>query len=112
MLKSVRGALKGVVAWFIIILLILAFALFGVPELQNFTRSPAIKVGKEGVPAQTVLNEFNRTMVNQRAQAEGSYTRENAIADGLPDQIVNSLATRSLVAVSYTHLTLPTIYSV
>lgn len=97
MLKSVRGALKGVVAWFIIILLILAFALFGVPELQNFTRSPAIKVGKEGVPAQTVLNEFNRTMVNQRAQAEGSYTRENAIADGLPDQIVNSLATRSLV---------------
>ena len=105
MLKSVRGALKGVVAWFIIILLILAFALFGVPELQNFTRGAAIKVGDEGIPAQLVLNEFNRNMVNQRAQAEnGSYTREDALADGLPDQIVNSLATRSLVEQEATKL--------
>ena len=97
MLQSVRGALKGVVAWFIIILLILAFALWGVPELQSFTRGAAIRVGDEGVPAQAVLNEFNRSMVNQRAQAEGSFTREDALAAGLPAQIVNSLSTRSVV---------------
>ena len=98
MLQSVRGALKGVVAWFIIVLLILAFALWGVPELRSFTRGAAIRVGDEGVPAQAVLNEFNRTMVNQRAQAEdGSFTREDALAAGLPDQIINSLATRSVV---------------
>jgi len=98
MLQSVRGALKGVVAWFIIVLLILAFALWGVPELRSFTRGAAIRVGDEGVPAQAVLNEFNRAMVTQRAQAEdGSFTREDAIAAGLPSQIVNSLSTRSVV---------------
>ena len=97
MLSSVRKALTGVVAWFVIILLILAFALFGVPELQNFTQRPAIRVGDDGIPSQVVLNEFNRAMVNQRFQSDGGFSREEAIAQGLPDQIVTSLATRELL---------------
>ncbi len=97
MLSSVRNALKGVVAWFVIILLVLAFALFGVPELRSFTQGAAIRVGDQSVSTNRVLSEFNRALINQRDQTEGAFTREDAIATGLPNQIVNSLATRSLV---------------
>ena len=34
MLSQVRGALKGVVAWIFVILLILAFSLFGLPQME------------------------------------------------------------------------------
>ena len=98
MLDSVRKGLKGIAAIVIIPLLILAFALFGVPDIQNFTQGAAIRVGKQGVSSSVVLNEFNRAMTNQRIQSEGAFTREDAIASGLPGQIVESLATRSLVS--------------
>ncbi len=97
MLSSVRNALKGVVAWFVIILLVLAFALFGVPELRSFTQGAAIRVGDQSVRTERVVAEFNRALINQRDQTEGAFTREDAIASGLPTQIVSSLVTRSLV---------------
>lgn len=97
MLSSMRGALKGVTSWFIIVLLILAFALWGVPELTNIGRGAAVRVGDQGISTQTVLNEFNRSMVNQRIQSDGAFTREDAIATGLPNQVVETLAGRSLV---------------
>ncbi|MEL7489590.1 MAG: SurA N-terminal domain-containing protein [Pseudomonadota bacterium] len=98
MLDSIRGAMKGVVIWVFVALLILAFALWQVPALQSFTQSSAIRVGDQGVPSSVILNEFNRAMMNQRIQSEGAFTREDAIAAGLPGQIVQSLATRSLVS--------------
>ena len=97
MLSSVRNALKGVVAWFVIVLLILAFALFGVPELRSFTQKSAIRVGSEGVDAQVVLGEFNRLVINRQYETQGAFTRADAIASGLPDQIVSGLATRSML---------------
>lgn len=97
MLKQVRTALKGVIAWFVIVLLILAFALWGVPELRNFTQNAPLRVGKVGFSQQTIVNEFNRQIAARRNQSEGGYTREQAIADGLPDLVVNSLATRSVL---------------
>jgi len=95
MLRQVRGALKGVAAWFIVILLILAFALFGVPEVRNMTANHALKVGNEGFSAQEITEEFNRAIVSQRSQSGGDFTREDAISSGVPAQVISSLATRS-----------------
>ena len=95
MLKQVRGALKGAVAWFVIVLLILAFALWGVPELRQFSGNSAVKVGGQSYSPQYVQNEFNRSVQIQQAESGGAFTREDAIAAGLPAQIVQSIATQA-----------------
>lgn len=93
MLNQVRGALKGVVAWIFVVALILAFALWGVPSLQQFTSSSAVSVGGESYTAQFVQNEFNRIVNQRRRESGGQFTAEDAIASGLPDQVVSSIAT-------------------
>ena len=98
MLSQVRGALKGIVAWIFVILLILAFAMFGVPEMRQFAGNSALTVGNENFSGQFVLNEFNRSIQTQRAQSGSSYTREDAIASGLHDQVVNAIATSSAIS--------------
>lgn len=95
MLSQVRDALKGAMAWFIVVLLILAFALWGVPELRQFSGSAAVTVGGESFSQQYVQNEFNRAMLVRRQENGGNFTREDAIASGLPDQVVNTIATSS-----------------
>ncbi|MEM9494444.1 MAG: SurA N-terminal domain-containing protein [Pseudomonadota bacterium] len=95
MLSQMRGALKGAVAWFVIILLILAFALWGVPELRTMTQSAALSVGDESYSSQYIRAEFNRQYNNRRAESGNSFTREQALASGMPDQVVNALATQS-----------------
>lgn len=97
MLKQVRTALKGVAAWFVIVLLVLAFALWGVPELRTFTQRAPLRVGDKAYSAQSILAEFNRQMNARRNDGETQYDREKAIADGLPDQVVNILVTRSVL---------------
>lgn len=93
MLSQVRGALKGVVAWIVIVLLILAFALWGVPELRQLTQNSAVSVGGENYTAQFVQNEFNRVVNQRRIESGGQFTQAEAIASGLPDQVVSSIAT-------------------
>ncbi len=93
MLKQVRGALKGAVAWFIIVLLILAFALFGVPEVRQFTGNSVVTVGGERYSSQYVQNEFNRAVQIQAIESGGAFTREEAIQAGLPNEIVQSITT-------------------
>ncbi|MEM9616769.1 MAG: SurA N-terminal domain-containing protein [Pseudomonadota bacterium] len=93
MLSQVRGALKGVVAWIVIVLLILAFALWGVPELRQLTQNSAVSVGGENYTAQFVQNEFNRVVNQRRIESGGQFTQTEAIASGLPDQVISSIAT-------------------
>jgi peptidyl-prolyl cis-trans isomerase D len=95
MLTQVRGALKGAVAWFVIVLLILAFALWGVPELRSFAGNAAVTVGGQSYSPQYVQNEFNRAVQIQAAESGGAFSREDALAAGLPSQIVNSITTTS-----------------
>jgi len=95
MLQKVRGALKGVVAWFVIALLVLSFAAFGVPEIRNFARNAAVEVGDRGFSAVEIQNEFNREMTNRRAQSDGAFTRADAIAQGVPQQVISDLVTQS-----------------
>ncbi len=93
MLTQVRGALKGVVAWFVIVLLILAFALWGVPELRTMTQSAAVSVGDESYSAQYVQAEITRQINIRRQETGGNFSRDDAIAAGLPAQVVSNLAT-------------------
>lgn len=97
MLQQVRSALKGVVAWFVIVLLVLAFALWGVPELRNFAQGSPLRVGKVDFSSQAILNEFNRQMTARRNETGGAFTREDAIAAGLPDAVISTLASRSVL---------------
>ena len=98
MLTQMRGALKGVVAWFVIILLILAFALWGVPNITQMTSSAAVTVGEERFSSQYVQNEFNRAFQLRRQQSSGEFSREEALATGFTDQVVESIATTSALA--------------
>lgn len=97
MLTQVRKTLKGAVAWFIIILLILAFALWGVPELRQFSSGGTITVGDQSFSQQYVQNEFNRAVQSRRAEAGGVFTREDAVASGLHDQVVSQISTTSAI---------------
>lgn len=97
MLKQVRGALKGVVAWIFVILLIAAFSLFGVPSMSQFLTASAVKVGGEEFSSQFVSNEFNRIFQRQQRESSGSLTRENAVANGLGDQVIDAIATQSVL---------------
>lgn len=95
MLQQIRGTMKNVFAFFIIVLLILAFAAWGVPEIRQFTQNHAVRVGSEGISALEVQKEFDRFVTNRRLSSEGEFDRETAIAAGVPDQIVKSLAVQS-----------------
>ena len=97
MLTQVRKVLKGAAAAIIIPLLILAFMFFGVPEVSQFTGSSALTVGSEKFSQQYIQNEFTRAMQTQRQQTGTNYTREDAIAAGLHDQVVNQIATTSAI---------------
>ncbi|MEM8770956.1 MAG: SurA N-terminal domain-containing protein [Pseudomonadota bacterium] len=97
MLTQVRSVLKGAVAWFFVVLLILAFSLFGVPQLQQFAGNSAITVGSKRFSPQYVQNEFNRVVQIQRIESGGQFTREDALASGLPQQIIDSIATTAAI---------------
>lgn len=97
MLKQVRGALKTVVAAFVSLLLILAFAAWGVPEMRTFVQRAPLKVGRDAFSAQTIQTEYNRMLNARRRQEGGKFTQEQAVAEGLPDQVVDSIATRSVL---------------
>ena len=91
MLNLVRDKLKGAVAWIFVILLIGAFALFGVPEVSQLTGNAAVSVGKESYSAQYIQTEYNRAMDRRRRESGSQFTQVDAIASGLPDQVISSI---------------------
>jgi peptidyl-prolyl cis-trans isomerase D len=97
MLKQVRRSMSRVMALFFVVPLVLAFSLWGVPELRSFTQQAPLRVGKTGFSSQTLLQEFNQQMTQRRNQRNGVYTREDALAEGLPEFVVSSVATRSVL---------------
>ncbi|MCA8887433.1 MAG: peptidyl-prolyl cis-trans isomerase [Parvularculaceae bacterium] len=95
--NGLKSALKGVAAWFIVILLILAFAAWGVPEIRQFTQSQPVRVGKEGYSITAVQNEFNRWLTTRRLESQGEVNRADAIAAGVPNQLIATMTTRSAI---------------
>lgn len=98
MLNQVRGALRGAVAWVFVILLIAAFSLFGLPSMTTLFSNSAVKVGGETFSQQYVSREFDQTFQQAVRESGGDYTREQAIAGGMPQQVVESIATKSALS--------------
>ncbi|MCI5045436.1 MAG: SurA N-terminal domain-containing protein [Aquisalinus sp.] len=96
MLTQFRGALKGVVAWFIIALLVLAFGLFGIPDLRNFAQSPALQVGGTNFSTVDIQREFDRQL-DLRRQSGQPLTREEAINAGLVTEVLDTMKARAAV---------------
>lgn len=90
-----NGMARTLIVFTVLPLIIISFVAFGVPEVRQMTRNDAVRVGSQGFSALDVKREFDRYVVNRRNQSENGYTAEQAIADGAPDQIVESLATQS-----------------
>lgn len=97
MLTQVRKSLQGVVMWFFVVLLVLAFSLWGVPEVRKLSGSAAITVGDQRFSAQYVQTEFNRAVQARRTESGGDFTQEQAIAEGLDDQVVATISTTSAI---------------
>jgi len=95
MLKQIRGSMKQVASWLIGIPLIVAFAAWGVPEMRQFTQSYPVRIGKTGINGIEIQTEFDRYATNRRLANDGAFDREAAIAAGVPNQIVQSLAARA-----------------
>lgn len=94
MLQQFRGALKGVFAWLIFSVLILAFAIWGIGDVVTGVPTGApLTVGKQAVTQQQLTNEFERQLTSRRQQQEG-YTRQDAIEQGLPVRVVQDYANR------------------
>ncbi|PQA85345.1 peptidylprolyl isomerase [Hyphococcus luteus] len=98
MLSQVRGVLKGAVAWVIIILLIAAFALWQVPSITQLMSNATVKVGGESFSQNYVSNEFDRSFQRAVRESGGGYTRQQAIASGLPAQVVDRIVTQSALS--------------
>lgn len=97
MLKQVRGALKGIAMWFVILLLVLAFALWQVPAISQFTQQSPVQIGKQGVTPQQIVDEFNRVVNTRRTEDGRPISRDEALNEGVDDQVVERLATFSLL---------------
>lgn len=98
MLQKVRSSLKGIVVFVFVGLLILAFALVDVPNVNQFGSNAAVTVGDAQFSSRYVENEFNRALQVRRQETGGSFTREDALATGLADQVVNSIATTAAIS--------------
>lgn len=98
MLSQVRGALKGAIAWIVIILLIAAFALWQVPSVSQLMSNAAIKVGGESYSRNYVNNEFDQSFQRAMREAGSDYTREQAIASGMPQQVIDRIISQSALS--------------
>jgi peptidyl-prolyl cis-trans isomerase D len=97
MLTTVRKTLKTAAAWVFVSVMILAFALWQVPEIRQFSGAGAITVGDQSFSQNYVQSEFTRAMQSQRLETGRDLTREEALALGLHHQVVSQIATTSAI---------------
>jgi peptidyl-prolyl cis-trans isomerase D len=95
MLTFLRNMLGNrIIGGFFIVLLVLAFAFFAVPDLNNFAQSSPLKVGKRNYSAADIQDEFNRQIENFRRETGQQITRDEAARYGLTERTINALAYR------------------
>lgn len=105
-LNNIRGALKGVGAWIFAIVGIAAFSVVGVPSLSNFQQKPPIKAGDVSISQQELVETFNRELRRLQQQSNRAFTREEALATGLPQRIVQDMSARAVVKLEAEKLSL------
>lgn len=90
MIQFIRDHAKGVIAWIILILIIVPFALWGVNEyFQGGSDLTVAKVGKRAIPAQEFQRVYQRELSLRREALGSDFTVQNeaaikrAVLDGL-----------------------------
>lgn len=97
MLSSTRNLMKGPGKYIFVGIVVLAFAVVGVPALSNFGQTKALKVGDQGFTIGEIEQEFNRRFQNIQITSDTAVSREEAIAQGLLQQTISFLTVRSLI---------------
>ena len=97
MLTLFRSAMNGPFKWVFAALLVAAFAVVGVPALENFGARSAIQVGEQKITALDVQREF-RTQLARVQEQNPDLTRDQALAAGLGDQVAYTLTVQALIA--------------
>lgn len=98
MLKTMRGGVKGIFAWLVVGLFIIAFAFVGVPALNSLGNTDAVKVGDEAFSVTEVEREFIRRVNQQQAQTGEALTRQAAIQQGVLADTVSFFVLKGLFA--------------
>ncbi|MEO1656732.1 MAG: SurA N-terminal domain-containing protein [Pseudomonadota bacterium] len=96
MLNSFRNALRGVLAWVVGGLIILAMAVVGVPALDNFGSGAALTIGKTEYSGREFELEVRNRV--QQAQAQNpNLTRDQLISAGIAQEAIQILTLRGLL---------------
>ncbi|MEM7739663.1 MAG: peptidylprolyl isomerase [Pseudomonadota bacterium] len=97
MLNRFRNALRGVLAWVIGVLIILAMAVVGVPALDNFGSGAALSVGNTDYSGRELELEV-RTRVQQVQAQNPNVSREQLINQGIALEAVRVLSLRGILS--------------
>ncbi|RZO68553.1 MAG: hypothetical protein EVA70_01585 [Parvularculaceae bacterium] len=104
MLKSIKKGLTKTIVFVVGGLIILSFAITGVPGPQNIAQRSALKVGDKVYSANELQREFNREVQNRRLQSDTAYTQADAIREGVPLLVLANLRTRATLEQASTSL--------
>ena len=91
MIDFIKKFLGRITVFIIVGLLVIAFAFFGMSDVMAPAGNAVAVVGDSRITA----NEFNRQfeqVLDQRRSTDPEYNREQALADGLPAQVLRSIA--------------------
>ena len=102
MLNTLRNFSKTKLAGILIGIIIIPFVFWGMGSVFSGGNTNNIaKINNETISTQELLNYINQTRM------DNEYIKEN-IDNKVIEKIVSSIVSIKLLAVSYTHLTLPT----
>ncbi|MEE9328615.1 MAG: peptidyl-prolyl cis-trans isomerase [Parvularculaceae bacterium] len=96
MLKWIRSAISGWVAYLIVGVVFVAFSFVGIGQIGNLFGSSALKVGSSKFSIQEVSREFDRQLNGIQRQNTGAIiSREQAVEQGLVDQVITVMKSRA-----------------
>lgn len=95
MLTAFRNSAKNIVGVAIIVVLCLAFAVWGSGSLRSVGPPIVAKVGDVEIGAREISQEFEREVRDIIAQAGGAFTRADAVAAGLHIRTLNGMVERA-----------------
>ncbi|MDX1580439.1 MAG: peptidylprolyl isomerase, partial [Alphaproteobacteria bacterium] len=91
MLRSMRESTQGWPARILLVLIIAAFAFWGVQGIGQGSAPPVAKVGESRISQQEFLLAFQNEVSFRARSTEGEYTTQNAIEEGLDRQVLERL---------------------
>lgn len=99
MLEAIRKHSGSLVVKLLFAVLILSFGVWGVADVfrPGGGADWAIRVGEVTIPPQTVREEYQRELRRLRESVGGSVNEETARAFGLPNQVIGTIVSRTLL---------------